>query len=750
MSFINPSILPWLGLISIPIIIYLINRRRFKRLIWAAMEFLLRAMKKNRRRLRIENLLLLIVRTLIILLLVLAVARPQVKEESIFPTVGRKKKNVVLVVDNSYSMAYKIGPTSVLEKAKSDLKIRVDKYLNTADRVVLMAMNDLPQLIYKTPVTIGGEDDKRSLRANIDGIELTHKTTDAYATLRKIVEILDKFETDPGNPTEEKVILMATDCQAAAWLRGRGLSSREYVEVFNALKKKKARLWLIDVGADKPTNFAITDIRVEGDGLNIGTRMPVTFFVDLKNFSSENMSITLTFSVDDIPQITRSISLGAYQRLTESFIHEFQTTGSHYVRVNARSDPLAVDNERSLAINVRDSIKVLLVDGKPSPDPYESEISWLKAVFDAQHAAGTTLGMPFYDYEVRTVSEFTEIAAGVLREQLEDYDVLILANVGNLPSETAAAVKKYVSEGGGLLYFLGDMIEPERFNSIFYEDGKGLLPYRLVEVFPKDESSTNYYGVEPVAVKHPVVDEFDGFPEALENPKVYRFFRVEESTRKGSSVIARITGEQNPWPVIVEQRYGKGSSLFILTTASTNWNNWGCFQFFLVLVYESVAYLSTMGSARMNIWVGEEFNKTIPLEAWAADVLITRPDGRTVAEKLAQKEGKEKFFLKYSDTDISGVYRLSFNKGERIEYFVCNPDTTESNLTRIVEEDFKRALPTADVKIVSYQKSQKKATKKEEEPMTELWHLLIALVLILLAFEMLIAMLFGRRRGEAV
>lgn len=748
MSFLNPSILPWLGLVSIPIIIYLINRRRFKRVIWAAMEFLLRAMKKNRRRLRLENLLLLIIRTLIILFLVMAVARPQVKEETIFSSVGRRKKNLIFVVDNSYSMAYKVGPTSALEKAKADLKLRVDRHLSVADRVILMTMNDSPELLYKTPMTIGGEDDKRSLKAHIDEIELTHRTTDAFATLKKVIGVLDKFETDPEHPKEEKTILMATDCQAAAWLRGRALSSKEYVELFDALKRKKARLWLIDVGADRPTNFAVEDLKTEGGSRNIGTRIPVAFLAEVKNYSSEDMNITLTFSVDDIPQLTRSVKLRAYQRLSETFTHEFQTPGSHYVTVSARSDPLSVDNQRSLAINVRDNIRALLVDGKPSPDPYETEVGWLKSVFDAQHAAGTTPGMPMFDYEVCTVSEFTEIAGGVARERLEDYDVLVLANVGNLPSEAVSALEKYVKEGGGLFYFLGDMVEPERFNTLFFEEGRGLLPYRLLEVFPRSEEKTDYYGVEPSAVDHPIMDEFDGFPDALLNPKVFRFFRVEEAPREGSLVLARITEEQSPWPIIVEQRYGKGSSIFVLTTASKNWNNWGSFQFFLIIVHETVAYLSGMGGTRSNIKVGEEFTKTIPLEAWAGDILVTRPDGRTVAEKLTEQKDEERFVLTYSDTDVSGVYRLSFNKGEKFEFFACNPDTNESNLARIVEEDFKRAFPAAKVNLIPYQKRQKGMRQKEGKPTTELWHLLIAAVLLLLAFEMVVAMLFGRRRSE--
>src|SRR3954463_3349870 len=60
------------GAVSIPIIIHLLNRRRFRIVEWAAMRFLLTAQRKNARRMRLEQLLLLIVRCLIVLLTIIA------------------------------------------------------------------------------------------------------------------------------------------------------------------------------------------------------------------------------------------------------------------------------------------------------------------------------------------------------------------------------------------------------------------------------------------------------------------------------------------------------------------------------------------------------------------------------------------------------------------------------------------------------------------------------------------------------
>ena len=70
MPFLHPAIF-WTGLVavSVPIIIHILNRRRFRIRQWAAMKFLLESIRKNRRRVRIEELILLALRCLVIALL---------------------------------------------------------------------------------------------------------------------------------------------------------------------------------------------------------------------------------------------------------------------------------------------------------------------------------------------------------------------------------------------------------------------------------------------------------------------------------------------------------------------------------------------------------------------------------------------------------------------------------------------------------------------------------------------------------
>src|SRR5580658_10373315 len=98
--FVNPWFMAAGGaLISSPILIHLINRMRFKRIRWAAMEFLLKSQKRNRRRLIIEQLILLLLRILIVLFLGFLLARFVLGGQ----TTGQSTTHVV-VLDDSLSM----------------------------------------------------------------------------------------------------------------------------------------------------------------------------------------------------------------------------------------------------------------------------------------------------------------------------------------------------------------------------------------------------------------------------------------------------------------------------------------------------------------------------------------------------------------------------------------------------------------------------------------------------------------------
>src|SRR5690606_4802521 len=153
-SFLNPGFaIAGAALIALPIIIHILNRRRFRTMPWAAMEYLLAAMKKNRRRLKFEQWLLLAVRCCVVALLGLALARPLGCADSSLAGVGQRIGLHILIIDNSYSMAYEADRPDArthLDQARHIARSLVDR-LGGEEAVVVITAGSPAEAIIDAP-----------------------------------------------------------------------------------------------------------------------------------------------------------------------------------------------------------------------------------------------------------------------------------------------------------------------------------------------------------------------------------------------------------------------------------------------------------------------------------------------------------------------------------------------------------------------------------------------------------------------
>ena len=103
MSFLQPILLAALPLVALPIIIHLINQRRFQTVKWAAMMFLLAANRMSRGYARLRQWLIMAMRMAAIATLVFAVSRPLAGGWLGLAAGGRADTTVILL-DRSPSM----------------------------------------------------------------------------------------------------------------------------------------------------------------------------------------------------------------------------------------------------------------------------------------------------------------------------------------------------------------------------------------------------------------------------------------------------------------------------------------------------------------------------------------------------------------------------------------------------------------------------------------------------------------------
>src|SRR5262245_12539583 len=122
-QFTSLAMLGWLAAAAAPILIHLFTRKRFRKVTWAAMEYLLAAMKKNRRRIQLEQWLLLAVRTLLLVLLALALADPILSQTNVLTFGGAVlPTHHVFVLDATYSMDLRRDGLTRFEAARQAIR----------------------------------------------------------------------------------------------------------------------------------------------------------------------------------------------------------------------------------------------------------------------------------------------------------------------------------------------------------------------------------------------------------------------------------------------------------------------------------------------------------------------------------------------------------------------------------------------------------------------------------------------------
>ena len=148
------------------------------------MEFLLRALRKNRRRLRFEQWLLLAVRCLVIAFLGLALARPMGCQDTALASLAGQRAGLhVIVIDNSYSMAYEADRPDAktnLDQAKLMAKRLIDRLTAGGESVAIITAARPATAIIAQPAY-----DLNAAKRTIDHIEQSYSDTDLLGALQK-------------------------------------------------------------------------------------------------------------------------------------------------------------------------------------------------------------------------------------------------------------------------------------------------------------------------------------------------------------------------------------------------------------------------------------------------------------------------------------------------------------------------------------------------------------------------------------
>lgn len=682
LTVINPGLLyAGSAMASIPIIIHLLNRLRFKRVVWAAMEFLMAAHRKNARRVKIEQIILLIIRTMILVLLAMAVARPIL--EGVLGALGSSRVHRVLVIDDSYSMGAQAGVSGgkTSMKQASDAAQALLATFKKSDGLSLVLAGTKEHVRFRDASARPEE-----VQAAIEKLQASDSATDMVAAMEEVKGILSQSQL------ERKVVYILTDNTRRAWHDETGKALRGLMASISEM----AEVMVVDFGRGDQANLSLAEFFPDRA---VVTEDVLSYFtLKVKNYGqtpAENVVANLTVGGEQV----QPVSFGRVEpgkEVSRKWTHRFETPGDYQIEARLKEAPggvgdaLGVDSRRYLSVNIKKSLNVLLVDGEPGVKAEDNETFYLQMALDprTRDQDRETIFAPTW---VRD-SEFDNAS-------MTGMDVIILANVSTLNASQQADVRRFVLDGGSLMVFLGDQVQKEAYNKQFYEEGKGFLPAFLAGTLGTTEANQpeKYTSFDPGYFSHPALKEFqnEGKTGGLDQVQVAKYFQLKlpAGDSPDTKVILKLKDGN---PGVVEKQFGRGKVVLVATSADLEWSNLMRLPGGLQLLHELMDYLTPDVLWRFNCLVDSESSIPIAAGKGREDVKLTRPQHGEEVSLKPEMLADNRFALKIKDLSQSGFYTLS-GAGLTGRVIAVNVDPQESDLTHLSKDELSEQVGNAPI-----------------------------------------------------
>jgi len=750
------------ALVSVPILIHLLNKRKFKLIDWAAMDFLLEADKRNRRRVRLENLLLLLLRCLAVLLIGLLLARPFLSAGLGQRLLGTVRYERVVLLDDSLSMNARQGATTHFALARKALQDWVVRLASDAtDDTLTLLCSSNPQRPVFQEVHV---DDQTvaDLTRELEELTVSDQANDGNAALLELEKLVSARPGDASVVVYLVSDLRSRDYQVAdassstTSQNGDGASA-----VIRRLAEQSVGCYLVDAAGDSADVENLTLASIEPEEKVLVAGVPTRFAVTVANhgrLAAKNVTVRLTAG-ESLPLQRRIASIPAGETVTEAFTILFAAAAADGLEdaspepvalraeldlgPAADADHLADDDQRFYAANVQNGIRTLLVDGDPAAAYARSETFFLERALAPPGDVRSGVNV-----EVVTDVEFETT-------RLDDYQVIMLCNLYRLGEQRRDELRRWVADGGGLVMLLGDQVDQQLFNEELYADGNGLAPFPLDGV-AGDSTEQEWVFFQVAAENHPVLRIFAGDQNPfIEQVKVFRWWRTAApgASAGGVPVVvsARFT-DVDASPAMVEKPLGKGRVVALTTAADLDWSDWAQdAASYLVAMQELVRYVAPVTAGERTLAVGRPLTVPLDLTQYRWEALLTTPEGTETTlqphpDPDRGSEDQTRWQVRHEKTDRRGFYRLKLtdNSGQpETVLLAANIDPGEGDLRRADLEQFEIDLGDAPVQIIS---GENLSALASDAAQGELWRWILGLLVVALCGEQLLGWWFGRKR----
>jgi hypothetical protein len=723
---------------AIPIIIHILNRRRFKTITWAAMEFLLRAMRKNRRRLRFEQWLLLATRCLLVLLLGMALARPLGCQNAAVALMGGRAGMSVIVIDNSYSTAYEVnrpGGKTHLENAKRVAKDLVDRASRDGGVAVIAASTPARAVVLRPSYN------PQDVKDAIDRIEQAYSGTDLPGALQLALQIAKDADRQP-----DKSLYLFTDATQSAW------RSPDQAEALKQVGAEVARVFRVshhNLSAGEPQSNATIALVRPQDNL-VTSKFPADFAAVARGYGAVPDS-TVNWNLSDRPLGEPNGPLKLTPETPEILRAgvKFAAGGPQVLAVSVGgNDRLQIDNTRWRVVDVASELNVLIVEGRQGVRVGEGSGLFLREALSPPREAGPAGIVKSSSHVVADTISVIEFGNKVL----DSYAAVMLADVGQIAPTQAVQLERYVRAGGTVFWFMGDQVNASNYNEVLAP--KKLVPGQLVKLVRVGTNEKGFlFDFDPKRM--PYLRAFENQESTgLETVETSSYWQVDVprdgsvatilryQTSKATTAPSTSANAKDGDAAFTVHGLGDGKIVFCSTSANADWTTFPSNLSYTSAIHEMLSSGIRTGDWWLNLSVGEALTLP-PSIRLPAPPRLRDPAGRPVEIRATQADGGGTVY-RSDPLKRPGVYSLQL--GTKRVPVAVNVPASEADIRTIPDASIRQALGGIELATLGPELPEEAAVADAGNDLS--WVFMV-LVLGLLGVECVMAMHFGHYRRAA-
>ena len=657
--FAPPAFWGFFALAAVPLILYLLFRRKKRDVPWAATYILKRTLKSQSKVNVWKQYIIIFVRTLSFVALPFAFLMPFLdwapSESGAFPTAPASTHRMILL-DMSESMAASHESGRRMDAALSlyrkileagAFRGRVDILtLNSPDKPLTFETFPIPDLEMEEllgTLTLSKQrvDFERGFRTALREFRTSHFS-------RKELFILSDFSRQD---------LIGLD---------------DYSGLVKALQKQEVELLGLSYENPSADNFALLDMTPAMDLLLAGR--PTLFYVRVGYYGKKATADTWLSIRTGKGKVLyeEAVNLAPGEKTLEIPL----TLGGKEQTLVAQlgEDDLLLDNQIERSYRVSDKLSLVIVQDLNLAKGFKNPRKWLefalagnagagqkKSIFNLKHIRDHMKQRVLGGSEIleKTVGDSPENGAGyrtvlktVITAQmspalLRGMDGILLLDVDTTTDESIAAFKKYMIRGGTILLGPGPTTEPDKFNSSFV----ALTPAKIGPPVAEEIDPEVYSGAVLEYMQNALFRELEAIQHGnMGNARFYNHYQiVEDSLTEDAEILFSLSDGA---PLLLRRRVGRGACLLWTAGLGGDWHSMVVHPAYPVFFSRLFNLAASDRQFALNLAPGEPIIREVD----QAKVHLKLPAGNTEILPASEVGGKQ--FVRYDKTSIPGTYTV--------------------------------------------------------------------------------------------